>query len=71
MTRKELLLKAIENAGNSYEICKDGSPESADPKIHAAILETAHMAKGRRDAFEACLSAMNGNTHMLNYYATR
>lgn len=68
MKRKDLIRKCRDRANETYETCKTGSV-SKDPQVHAALLETATLAKGRRDAFDAVLDAMNGNAVNLNFYA--
>ncbi len=75
MTRKELILEAIRRNKETVETCESKEPIPDDigekRKIWLAIKETQALAKGRLQAFEAVLSAMNGNLHMLNYYASR
>lgn len=75
MTRKELIILAMQRAMETADICKQNPlPNDAtdeQKKTWRAIDQTREHAKGMQDAFSAVWDAMNGNTHMLKYYADK
>lgn len=74
MKRKELIYQAIKRCEETIETCQPSAKDKApvtdnDRKIAESMKECVAIAKGKKYAFEAVLSAMNGNSRMLNYYA--
>jgi hypothetical protein len=74
MTRKELILRAIDESSRTIKTCtqKPLAANASDDQRHCwqAIEACRENAQGRLDAFEAVLNAMNGQTKMLEYYGT-
>ena len=75
MDRKSMLLAAIKRQKEIMVTCSQNDPLPDDigdkRKIWLAVKECYDLAHGRLQAFEACLSAMNSDKKMLNFYGAK
>lgn len=74
MTRREMVAAAVRESDRVAKMAEQ-SPLSQDApeekvKCWHAIEEMRLKAIGRRDAFEAVLAAMDGNTTMLRFHGS-